>query len=73
MRGPSEKIELDAQVVSMIRPNVLAVQLKNGHCFVALAKTGAKPLRVNDTVRVRLCPGDLSRGYIVAGDSHHEG
>ncbi len=73
MRGPKEKIELDARVVSMISLDVFAVELKNGHRLTAVADSAAGAFRAGDMARVRLCPGDFSRGRLARRIESHEG
>ncbi len=67
MRGPNEKIELDAYVEFVISLRVFAVKLENGHRLVAVAGSVGDLPMVGDKVRISLCPGDMSRGRIVAG------
>lgn len=71
MRAKKEIIELDATIVDMIRIQVYVAELGNGHRLVAVCRgrkaagTQGPVLKAGDRVGVEVCPGDMTRGWIV--------
>lgn len=75
MRGDQEETEyivLDAVVRDVLTLRAFRAELRNGHELVAYrprrAGSGAPPVRVGQTVRVRLSPYDMGRGEVLADD-----
>ncbi|HBA83572.1 MAG TPA: translation initiation factor IF-1 [Verrucomicrobia bacterium] len=64
-----EIIRLDAKVEGVISESVFRAVLANGHKLVAFAgrenKERACPIRLGDTIQVRMSPYDMSMGQIV--------
>lgn len=65
MRGPKEKIRLDAGLVHMIKASVFEAALKNGHRLTVLGRS-MDGLAVGDRVVIEVSPGDMAQGVIVS-------
>lgn len=65
MRGPKEKIRLDASLVGMIKASVFEAKLGNGHCLKVVTRdlTG---LLVGDRVLIEMSPCAMAQGVIVS-------
>lgn len=65
----SERIMLDARLVSMINSRAFHAELSNGHTFVAYTGNEAgdecERMKENDMVKVRMSPYDMSMGAII--------
>ena len=71
MRAKKEIIKLDTVIVDVIEITTYVSELGNGHRMVAVADGRWTPgpritgLSVGDRVMLAVCPGDMTRGWIV--------
>ena len=65
MRGPKEKIRLDARLVRMVKASVFEATLRNGHRLTVMTRelTG---LAVGDGVLIEMSPCAMAQGVIVS-------
>ena len=71
MRAKKEIIKLDTVIIGVVKLQVYVCELDNGHQMVAVADGRRAPgmripgLQVGDRVELAVCPGDMTRGWVV--------